>query len=183
MQFNNHSDFQGKHAILSPSKHHWIHYDQDKFIQSYSRRVAQQRGTRFHDVAQRCITLGIRLPNIKSALNMYVNDAIGYMMKPEQILVYTENVFGCTDAISFREKKLRIHDLKTGTTRASMDQLIIYSALFCLEYGFKPQKIETELRIYQGSEIIIHIPEPEEILRVIDKIILFDKTIREFGSV
>ena len=31
-------------------------------------------------------------------------------------------------------KILRIHDYKSGITPAKMDQLMIYAALFCLEY-------------------------------------------------
>ena len=45
---------------------------------------------------------------------MFVNDTIGYRMSTEQILFYSENAFGTTDAISIKGNKLRIHDLKTG---------------------------------------------------------------------
>jgi len=176
-------DLRGKHAVLSPSKYHWINYTSDRFIESYSRRLAQQKGNALHDLAQRCIILGVRLPNIRTALNQYVNDAIGFNMVPEQILVYSPNAFGCADAISFRGTQLRIHDLKTGITKASMEQLLIYAALFCLEYDYLPNKIDVELRIYQGREIIVHSPEEEELQLVIEKMILFDKTIHELESI
>jgi hypothetical protein len=33
---------------------------------------------------------------------MYVNDAIGYQMTPEQPIYYSENCVGTADAISFK---------------------------------------------------------------------------------
>ena len=113
---------------------------------------------------------------------MYINDAIGFRMTPEQVLYFSENCFGTADAISFRKEKdngetLRIHDLKTGEIPAKMDQLKIYAALFFLEYGIKPGEIFTELRIYQSSDIDIFNPTPEDILPIMDKIQRFDKII------
>ena len=126
-----------------------------------------------------CIELGQKLPRSNKTLNMYVNDAIGYKMQPEQILYFSDNCFGTTDAICFRNNFLRIHDLKTGETQTHMEQLMIYEALFCLEYGIKPGEIESELRIYQSNEIIYHNPTADEILPIMDKIITFDKVINE----
>jgi hypothetical protein len=113
----------------------------------------------------------------KKTINMYVNDAIGFQMKPEQILYYSDNCFGTADAISFRNKFLRIHDLKTGAIPAHMEQLMIYAALFCLEYRVKPSDIEMELRIYQSDDILICNPCADEIMPIMDKIITFDKVI------
>ena len=48
---------------------------------------------------------------------------------------------------------------------------MIYAALFCLEYKFKPGEIEIELRIYQNDEVIFHNPTADEIAPIIDKII------------
>lgn len=70
---------------------------------------------------------------------------------------------------------LRIHDLKTGITPTHMEQLMVYSALFCLEYRIKPVDINMELRIYQSDEVVVHNPEIDEIVPIIDKIITFDK--------
>ena len=100
---------------------------------------------------------------------MYVNDAIGYKMTPEQILYYSDNCFGTADAITFRNGLLRIHDLKTGVTPAHMEQLEIYVALFCLEYKIKPSDIDVELRLYQLDEILVHKPMADEIVPIIDK--------------
>ena len=108
---------------------------------------------------------------------MYVNDAIGFKMVPEQILYYSDNCYGTADAIAFRNKTLRIHDLKTGEVPAKMEQLEIYAALFCLEYNIKPGDIEMELRIYQNDEILHHEPTVEDIAPIMDKIIIFDKVI------
>lgn len=82
---------------------------------------------------------------------------------------------GTADAISFRNNTLRIHDLKTGTRPVHIEQLEIYAALFCLEYKIKPTDIDIELRIYQNDEVLVHQPESEDILKVMDKIIHLDK--------
>ena len=118
----------------------------------------------------------------------YVNDAIGYRMVPEQILYYSDNAFGTADAITtldatFKHKLLRIHDLKTGTTPAHIEQLLIYAALFCLEYNTKPSEIQFELRIYQGCEIIGCKPEVDDILPVIDRIKTADKILKDIKEV
>ena len=177
MNFKKHSSLEGKHAFLGASKYHWINYDDDKLIESYSKFQATLNGTILHDFACQCITLGQKLPKSQKTLNMYVNDAIGFKMKPEQVLYYSDNCFGTADAIMFRNNLLRIHDLKTGVTRAHMEQLEIYAALFCLEYNKKPSDIDMELRIYQNNEIIVHNPTVEDILPIMDKIITFDKLI------
>lgn len=177
MNFRKHGNLEGMHAFLGASKYHWINYDADKIAASYLNHLATIRGTELHEFAAQCIRLGQKLPKSHKTLNMYVNDAIGYKMIPEQILVYSENCFGTTDAISFRNNFLRIHDLKTGVTPAKIEQLMIYAALFCLEYEIKPGSIEMELRIYQNNEILHHEPTAEEILPIMDKIITFDKII------
>ena len=179
MKFNNHFGLEGKHAYLGASKFHWINYDDDKLIETYTRHQATMKGTILHDFACQCIQLGQKLPKSQKTLNMYVNDAIGFKMKPEQILFYSENCFGTADAIVFRNNLLRIHDLKTGVTKAHMEQLEIYAALFCLEYRKKPGDIDIELRIYQNDSIIIHHPTAEDILPIMDKIIAFDKLINK----
>ena len=177
MNFNNHSMLEGKHAFLGASKYHWINYDADKIADSYSRFLAVQKGTELHDFAAQCIKLGQKLPTSKKTLNMYVNDAIGFKMTPEQVLYYSENCFGTADSISFRNGLLRIHDLKTGAIPAHMEQLMIYAALFCLEYKVKPSEIDMELRIYQSDNVFYHNPTAEDIVPIIDKIISFDKII------
>lgn len=177
MNFNVHSDLVGQHAFLGASRYHWINYDEDKLDNTYKKYLATQRGTRLHDLARELIELGIKLPSSKKTLNLYVNDAIGYKMTPEQPLYYSENCFGTADAIGFRQNCLRIHDLKNGETPASMHQLEIYASLFCLEYRVNPMDIKMELRLYQFDEVLVHEPPYEDIRHIMDKIISFDKRI------
>ena len=177
MNFNNHSKLEGQHAFLGASKYHWINYNENKIAESYGNFLAAQKGTTLHEFAAQCIRLGQKLPRSQRTLNMYVNDAIGFRMVPEQILFYSENCFGTTDAISFRDGFLRIHDYKSGLIPAHMEQLEIYAALFCLEYNHKPADLKMELRIYQSDEILYHNPTSEDILPIMNKIITFDKII------
>lgn len=179
MNFNNHLNLEGQHAFLGASKYHWINYSEDKVVESYNKFLATLKGTTLHEFAAQCIKLGQKLPKSKKTLNNYVNDAIGYKMIPEQVLYYSENCFGTADAICFRNLLLRIHDLKTGSIPAHMEQLEIYAALFCLEYKFKPSDIDIELRIYQHDEVLCHNPSVEEIVPIMDKIITFDKAINK----
>lgn len=182
MIFNKHLDFEGQHAFLSASNYHWINYTETKLLDSYSKAVAARKGTILHNYAAQCILLGQKLPKSPKTLNMYVNDAIGFKMKPEQVLFYSENCFGTADAISFRNNLLRIHDYKSGATIAKMEQLLVYTALFCLEYKIKPSEIDIELRLYQSDEIIVDHPTAEDIVPIIDKIITFDKLIKKIRS-
>lgn len=184
MNFNSHSNLEGQHAFLGASRYHWINYDEDKLTDAYKKFLAVQKGTRLHQFACECISLGQKLPKTNKTLNLYVNDAIGFKMKPEQTLYYSENCFGTADAISFSDRKrlLRIHDFKSGETPASMHQLEIYAALFCLEYSKDPNNIEIELRIYQSNQVVIHNPDPEDILSIMQKIIIFDEEIDRIKS-
>lgn len=86
---------------------------------------------------------------------------------------------GTADAISFRNNFLRIHDLKTGTRPVHIEQLEIYAALFCLEYKVKPTDIKIELRIYQNDEILVHEPEADEIIVIMNKIIHLNKILED----
>ena len=180
MEFHKHPDWRkGTHAFLGASKYHWINYDEEKLISAWFKAQAAERGTRLHAFAAECIELKQRLPKSKLTLNMFVNDAIGFRMTPEQILYFSDNCFGTCDAIAFdeRKKKLLIFDLKTGESQAHIEQLLVYAALFCLEYGFEPSEIDIELRIYQNDDVLIESPEASDIDYIIDKIKTFDNTI------
>lgn len=179
MKWNDHSRLSGMHAFLGASKYHWINYNEEKIRATYESFQAVAMGTRLHALAAEMITLKVKPEKRKKTFNMYVNDAIGFDMKPEVVLLYSENCFGTTDAICFRDGLLRIHDLKTGVTPAHIEQLYIYEALFCLEYDIRPKDIESELRIYQSNEIISDVPNPDDIKGIMDKIELFDKIINE----
>lgn len=177
MKFRPHLELEGKHSFLSASKYHWINYSEEKLDATYRRALLTQRGTELHEFAKEAIRLGIKLPRSQKTINMYVNDAIGFRMQPEVVLFYSYNAFCTADAISFRRNLLRIHDLKTGETKTSMNQLKVYAAMFCLEYEFKPSDIEMELRIYQNDEVLELVPDVDDILHIMDRIVTFDKRI------
>lgn len=179
MRFNSHSALAGKHALLSPSSYHWINYDEQKLEARYYSSRSAVRGSDLHDLAHNAIRLGVKLSTSDKTLSRYVNDAIGYKMASEQMLYYSENCFGTADALSFRRRKLRIHDLKTGLSKTSEHQLEVYASLFCLEYGISPFEIEIELRIYQNEEVRVYIADPDDIMHIMDKIITFDRRIEQ----
>lgn len=182
MNFNQHWDLKDKHSFLSPSSYHWLNYDKDRLLSYYNAMQAKKQGTILHAFAKSCIDLGQRLPKSSKTLNTYVNDAIGYKMRAEQVLFYSFNCFGTADSISFRKNMLRIHDLKTGSTPASMKQVEIYMALFCLEYNHDPNDILAELRIYQSGEVLVENPDPVEIQKIMDTIVDFDKYLSEINT-
>lgn len=195
MDWNKHSEIEGLHAPLGASKYSWLSYDDDQFIQSWANSYVTQIGTLAHDYARKHILYRSKLKQacksefllhlldsgipsrvfdildmdaMYSNLLRYTNDAIMYRMDPEVKLKYSTNSFGTADAICYRNKQLRIHDLKTGVRPAHFEQLEIYAALFWLEYGMRQSlgKIDDmifELRIYQSQEVMIEQAEPEVI--------------------
>lgn len=181
MRFADHKKLVGEHAFLSASKYSWLNYDEEKLISAFKSAQAAALGTRLHALAAEHIRLGMRMPRNSATFNAYVNDAIGFKMMPEQVLYYSINCFGTADAISFDEKRrvLRVHDLKTGTSRASMAQLKVYTALFCLEYQERPLDMRIELRIYQNDEVVVEEADGQEILEIMDRIVYFDKLIED----
>ena len=175
MKFIDHYNLRGLHASFSPSQPSWLRYDDDKAVEVYTNRKASELGTKLHEWAKETIDLGIKQPRSKKTIYAYVNDAIGFKMDTEVVLYYSERFFGTADAICFRNNVLRIHDLKTGKGPVHIEQLMVYAALFCLEYHVKPGEIEMELRIYQNDEILYHKPTAEDILPIMDKIVHLDK--------
>ena len=180
MNFINHSNLEGLHAVFSPSQCSWLRYDDEKAIEVYSNKKAAELGTRLHEWAKTTIDLKLKQPRSKKTIYMYVNDAIGFKMDTEVVLYYSDRFFGTADAICFRDNILRVHDLKTGKTAVHIEQLEIYAALFCLEYKVKPSDIGIELRIYQNNEVLYHNPEPEEIKDIMDKIVYLDKILEKY---
>lgn len=200
MIWNDHSKLEGQHAFLSPSKASWINWDEETLEQRYYSQYSQAIGTVVHALAKDLITsrrklhkydhliveheldknfipryaydVDLILPN----LIPFVNDGIGFDMSAEVILYYNSYCFGTADAIAYDTNKnfLRIHDLKSGLTPAKMEQLLLYAALFVLEYLPNPKKfstLQTELRIYQNVQddsgyspnIMVCNPTPDEI--------------------
>ena len=182
MNWNDHSKLKGQHAFLSPSKYYWLNYDLDKLAETYRNFQAIQRGTKLHELASGLIEERIRQARNHNTFNEFVNDAIGYGMRSEQGLYFSRNCFGTTDAICFKNNILRVHDLKTGMTPAHMEQLLIYAALFCLEYKIDPEDIKTFLRIYQNNDVDEACPEGESIREVMDIIVESDACIEEIKT-
>lgn len=175
MIFTKHSNLEGLHAPFGASQSAWLRYDDEKILTTYNNMKAKEMGTRLHAWAKETIDLGIKQPRSKKTIYAYVNDAIGYKMDTEVVLFYSPRFFGTADSICFRNGTLRIHDLKTGVTKVHMEQLMIYAALFCLEYKIKPSDIEMELRIYQSDEVLYHNPTAESISAIMDRIVYLDK--------
>lgn len=184
MRFNEHNNLSGLHAPFSPSQSSWLRYDDSKAVEVFRNRKAAELGSKLHEWAKTTIDLGIKQPQSNKTLYAYVNDAIGFKMDTEVVLFYSENFFGTADAICFRKDPqtgrdtLRIHDLKTGSTGkidSHMEQLEVYAALFCLEYKYKPENIDFELRVYKNDQVLVHNPSAEEIVPVMNKIRHLDK--------
>ena len=175
MIFNRHENLEGLHAPFGASKSSWLRYDDNKAVIVFQNMRAAEVGTRLHEWAKTTIDLGIKQPRSKKTIYNYVNDAIGFKMDTEVVLFYSPYFFGTADAICFRNNFLRIHDLKTGTTPVHMEQLLIYAALFCLEYKIKPGEIQIECRIYQNDDILVANPTAEDIVPIMDKIIHLNK--------
>lgn len=207
MNWNRHSNLEGSHAFLSASKYNWLNKTNEELIDNYRNSFATSIGTMLHAYAADSIRFRERLRKTDAkgvkfdlmrrgipeyaidisavfpTLMSYVNDAIGYQMDPEILLYYSDLCFGTADSIQVDGNTLRIHDLKTGVTTAKIDQLMIYASLFYLEYGFKPEKMRTELRIYQSDEILVHEPEVHDIREVMEKIVEKDRVLQSLKEV
>ena len=182
MNFVKHYNLEGKHAPFSASKPAWLKYDADKLIQVWQNSQAKELGTRLHEWAKETIDMGIKQPRSKKTLYAYVNDAIGFKMDTEVVLYYSPYFFGTADSICFRNNFLRIHDLKTGKGPVKIEQLMVYAAIFCLEYKVKPTDIEMELRIYQNDDIQYCHPTGEEVQEIMDKIIWLNSVLEKYNE-
>ena len=179
MIWNRHSELEGKHAFLSPSNYHWTGYSEEKLITTFRNNQAKILGTKLHEFAHDAIVLKRLQYEDGTTLSMFVNDCIIEGLDSEVLLYFSDNAFGTADGISFENGLLRIYDLKTGKTPASMKQLEVYTGLFCLEYQVNPTEIDILLRIYQNNEIKELEPERSEIWDIIDRIIFFDSLLNQ----
>jgi hypothetical protein len=183
MDWKDYSRLSSTHAFLSPSRYHWLNYDNEKLIDSFRNYKRAALGTRLHALAAELILLARWQPQTAEAFNAFVNDAIGFAMKPEVLLYYSPRCYGTTDAISYENGVLRIHDLKTGVTAvppSATGQLLIYAALFCLDYKVDPlDLVAVHLRIYQNEEVIEFEPSVAELSNTTRKIISADKILQD----
>lgn len=204
--WNDHHLLTGKHALMGGSNFHWLNWTNENFEERYYAHFSTDMGTSLHQLASDCIKSRTKLnkgdrhiidltlykAGIPSSafdteailMNMipFVNDAIGFHMDSEILLYYSPYCFGTADAIGFDERNriLRIHDYKSGTTPAHIEQLMIYAALFCLEYHKHPKNFVTKLRIYQSMDIVEVVPEPAEIEAIMNIIITRSRQIDKF---
>ena len=182
MKFNYHKNLNGLHAPFTASQSTWLRYDDDKVLEVYANRKAAELGTRLHEWASETIKLGLKQPRSKKTICAYVNDAIGFGMETEVVLLYSERFFGTADAISFDGNILRIHDLKTGKfgkIESHREQLEVYTALFCLEYRVKPEEIQVQLRVYKNDDVDIWEPAAEDIRKIMNHIVHLDKLLEK----
>lgn len=180
MNWKQYSKLTNTHAFLSPSRHYWLNYTDEKLLESYKNHQRIALGTRLHALASELIQLARLQPQTADSFNAFVNDGIGYGMSSEVILYYSPRCYGTADAIKYEDDVLRIHDLKTGKTPGSMKQLLIYAALFCLDYQVDALDLKgIFLRIYQNEEVIEMEPRPQEIFEVSRRIIYLDKVLKE----
>jgi hypothetical protein len=166
MNFNSHPNLVGKHAFLSASKYSWIRYDEDKLIETYGNHQNAMMGSRLHQLASDLIGLGVKLPRTQKTLNLFVNDVIGFRMVSELVLFFSDNVFGTADALGFRKPP-------------KSDRFLLQ---ICHEYGWKPQDIDVELRIYQHDDVQILIPVLEDIVPIMEKMVRFDNLIEQMKA-
>lgn len=206
MIWHDHSKLVGTHAFLSASQPGWRKKNADELMEAKCNSYSQQIGTLLHTYAADCIKYreklrkgdmrgvkfdlmrkgipeyAIDIERIYPTFMTYVNDAIGYRLAPEVVLYYSDECYGTADAIEVDGKILRIHDLKTGVKPAKMEQLMIYAALFYLEYGSKLETIKPELRIYQMDEVLVCEPEMDEIREVMDDIVEKDRVLKSMNE-
>ena len=210
MNWNRHYKLEGLHAPLGASKPNWALDEDEQFRQRILSFYASSIGTKLHAIAKKYISNHFKMHKYDKSsvvldliddgipaqvidildfdsmfvnLMAYVNDAVGFGMDAEILLYFSDNCFGTADTIGYFEKQrcLRIHDLKTGKTPAKIEQLLIYAALFCLEYHVKPEELnEIELRIYQLSEVLVHKPSAEEIRYFMNRIQQRDQDLNNF---
>lgn len=182
MKWNIHNNLEGKHAFMSPSGYSWLNYTPEKICTVWNNQQQKTRGTILHEMASTMIKTRTKAAPLKKALNMFVNDSIGFNMSSEILLYYSDNCFGTADSIRYDgdEKKLMIFDLKTGVSKPSFSQLDIYAALFCLEYKINPKKLEIVERIYQGNGYTESFPEGSLIKSIMTKIVELDETLTDY---
>lgn len=170
MNFNTHSNLVGTHAPFSASQSAWLRYDDAAIKRRLSNLRAAEMGTKFHELAETLIKMGVEQNPNGNHFCHYVNDALGYRMTPEQVLVYSPYIYGTTDAIAYRDNWLRIQDLKMGKS-GSIEQLLIYAALFCLEYNIDPERMKSiELAMYKPEGLIEEQPFGVDIREKMDTI-------------
>ena len=61
MNFFDHKELVGKHALLAPSQPYWLEYTDEKLYQKYLSSFAQEMGTSLHELAETLIKNNVKL--------------------------------------------------------------------------------------------------------------------------
>ena len=195
--WNDHKEYEGKHALYSASGYHWLNYDDQTFVDKFYSQFSSTIGTTLHQLAHECIVSRIKLNKhdvhlvemalykafvpremydanlILETLAPFVNDCIGFRMYSEKVVFVNPYFFGTADAIRYDEKEqtLKIFDLKTGTGPVKLEQLYIYAAEFCIEYNVDPRKLKRiDTVIYQLGGTVADTTSGEYIYSIMELI-------------
>lgn len=135
MNWNDHSNLVGKHALLSPSGFHWINYTDEEMVEKLSKRyftaMRAPAGTAIHEFASRAITLKEKMPkSISSVIKMVKLGIYGMPDVNQELIdfisvlpkeVFETLILYINDCIGFRmetEKPLFYSDSCFGTADA-----------------------------------------------------------------
>lgn len=69
MNWNEHSEFRGRHAVYSPSSPSWINYSPEKLVDNYYSQYRKTLGTEIHEFASAQINLIQKIGSIKEMKN------------------------------------------------------------------------------------------------------------------
>ena len=100
MFFIRHTNLEGLHAPFGARKSSWLRYSDEKIIEVYNNLQAAEMGTKLHEWAKQTIDLGIKQSRSKKTIYSYVNDAIGFNMSTEVVLLYYDIFFVTANDIS-----------------------------------------------------------------------------------
>lgn len=135
MNWNNHSNLAGKHALLSPSGFHWINYTDEELVDKLSKRyftaMRAPAGTAIHEFASRAIQLKEKMPkSITNVIKMVKLGIYGMEDVNEELInfismlpkeVFETLILYVNDCIGFRmetEKTLYYSESCFGTADA-----------------------------------------------------------------
>ncbi len=156
MRFVNHRDLEGKHAFLGASKSTWLRYDDDKVIKTY--RNARQL---LLVLSSMRLLLGIFVWGFLSGDHRLLSGCSSMMRSvwraPEQVLYFSPTLSGTADAISF---DLTLNCCVSTISRpdtARPSRAARDLSRFAVLPGYNVALIGMHLRIYQNSEVRLHI--------------------------
>jgi len=112
MNFNKHSDLEGKHAPFSASQSSWLRYDDEKILNTYFNRNRTNLGTELHEYAQTQINLLQKVSSVKSLqheIATFIYTKYSMLEVPSYGLTLVQNL-NCIPREVFETLKLYIND-------------------------------------------------------------------------